>query len=64
MHLVDMLQLEQIITDFATAFKNGIFVVNKTRRKFSSIEIDPAHEQNNKCTKAMEVNINIVILDC
>ena len=36
-HLVDMFQLEEINTDIATAFKNGMFVVNKTRRKFLSI---------------------------
>ena len=48
MHLVDMFQLEEINTDIATPFKNGMFVVNKIRRKFSSIGIDHAHEQNNK----------------
>ena len=50
-HLVDMFQLEEINTDIATDFRNGMFVVNKTRRKFSSIGIDHAHEQNNKCLK-------------
>ena len=50
-HLVDMFQLEEINTDVATDFKNGMFVVKKTRRKFSSIGIDHAHEQNNKCLK-------------
>ena len=50
-HLVGMFQLEEINTDIATAFKNGMFVVNKTRRKFSSIGIDHAHEQNNRCVK-------------
>ena len=32
--LVDMFQLEEINTDIATVFKNDMFVVNKTRRKF------------------------------
>ena len=50
-HLVDMCQLEEINTDIATAFKNDMFVVNETRRKFSSIGIDHGHEQNNKCAK-------------
>ena len=50
-HLVDMFQLEETNTDIATAFKNGMFVVNKTRRKFSSIGIDHAHKQNNRCVK-------------
>ena len=42
-HLVDMFQLEEINTDIATAFKNGMFVVNETRRKFSSIGINHTH---------------------
>ena len=50
-HLIDMFKLEKINIDIATAFKNGMFVVNKTRRKFSSIGIDHAHDQNNKCIK-------------
>ena len=50
-HLVDMFELEGINTDIATAFKNGMFVVIKTRRKFSSIGIDHADKQNNKCVK-------------
>ena len=45
-HLVDMFQLEKLNTDIATAFKNGMFVVNKTRRKFSSTGIDNAPEQS------------------
>ena len=49
-HLVDTSQLEEINTDIATAFKNNMFVVNETRRKFSSIGINHAHEQN-KCAK-------------
>ena len=32
--LVDMFQLEEINTDIATVFKNDMFEVNKTRRKF------------------------------
>ena len=49
--LVDMFQLEEINTDIATAFKNDMFVDNKTRRKFLSIGIDHAHDQNNKCQR-------------
>ena len=37
--------------EIETAFENGLFVINKTRKKFSSIGIDHAHEQNNKCVK-------------
>ena len=32
-------------------FENGNFVVNKSDNRFSSIPIDHAHEQNNKCVK-------------
>ena len=65
-HLVDMFQLEKLNTDIATAFKNGMFVVNKKRRKFSLTEIDHAPEQSKttSVSKEMEVNINIVIVDC
>ena len=41
-----------------------MFVVNKTRRKSSSIEIDHAQEKTISASKEMEVNINIVIVDC
>ena len=64
MHLVDLLQLEKINTDITTAVKNGMFVVNKTRRMFSSIGIDHAQEKTTSASKEMEVNINIVIVDC
>ena len=52
-HLVDMFQLEEINTDIATAFKIGMFMVNKTRRKCSSIDIDHPHDQSNKCVKGL-----------
>ena len=32
-------------------FENGNFVANKSGHRFSSIHIDHAHEQNNKCEK-------------
>ena len=32
-HLVDMFQLEEINTDIATDFKNGMFVVKKNKEK-------------------------------
>ena len=63
-HLVDLFQLEEINTDIATAFKNGMFVVNKTRRKSSSIGIDHAQEKTISASKEVEVNINTVIVDC
>ena len=34
-----------------TKFEQGCFVVRKTRRKFSAISIDHAHEQNNRYVK-------------
>ena len=36
---------------FDKEFKEKTFVVSKTVRKFSSIPIDHAHEQNNKIVK-------------
>ena len=37
--------------DIATQFAQGGFVVRKTKRPFSAIAIDHAHEQNNKVVK-------------
>ena len=50
-HLMDMIQLGQTNPGIENAFENGLFVINKTRKKFLSIGIDHAHEQNNKCVK-------------
>ena len=50
-HLMDMIQLGETNPEIETAFENGLFVINKTRKKFSSIGIDHTHEQNNKCVK-------------
>ncbi|XP_078492496.1 uncharacterized protein LOC144748319 [Ciona intestinalis] len=50
-HLNDMLTLEDTDQDVATKFARGSFVVGKTKHKFSSIALDHAHEQNNKCVK-------------
>ena len=50
-HFPDMLQLCDKNPEVARAFNHGKFVVNKTGRKFSSIGIDHAHEQNNKHVK-------------
>ena len=50
-HLQDMKCLYMTNPNIFDAFKNGQFVVSKTFRKFSSIPIDHAHEQNNKIVK-------------
>ena len=50
-HLMDMIQLGETNPEIETTFENGLFVINKTRKKFSSIGIDHTHEQNNKCVK-------------
>lgn len=50
-HLADMLHLAETNPDIFDYFNKGMFVINKTKRKFSSIGIDHAHEQNNKCVK-------------
>ena len=43
--------LKKIQPDIATHFYIGKFVVSKTKTIFPSIEIDHAHEQNNKYVK-------------
>ena len=50
-HLQDMLDLETSCPSVFIEFNKGSFVVSKTKNKFSSIAIDHAHEQNNKCVK-------------
>ena len=50
-HLADMLRLDETNPEIATYLKKGMFVVSKTRQLFSSIGIDHAHKQNNKCVK-------------
>ena len=50
-HLCDMLQLQETNPDVFHHFNMGYFVVSKTKRAFSSLEIDHAREQNNKCVK-------------
>ena len=50
-YVMDMIQLGETNPEIETAFENGLFVINKTRKKFSSIGIDHAHEQKNKCVK-------------
>ena len=50
-HLQDMLSLQQTNPLIYDAFKSGCFVVSKSLRKFSSLPIDHAHEQNNKKVK-------------
>ena len=54
-----MLRLGETNPETAVAFENGMFVVNKTNRLFSSIGIDHAHEQNKKCVKGDGGNIEI-----
>ena len=46
-HLCDMRSLDQVVPHVASEFKKGLFTVNKTLKRFSSIAIDQAHEQNN-----------------
>ena len=48
-HLCDMLQLEDTNPGIFSRFNDEEFAISKTKRAFSSIGIDHAHEQNNKC---------------
>ena len=48
---MDMIQLGETNPEIEIAFENGLLVIDKTRKKFSSIGVDHAHEQNNKCVK-------------
>ena len=46
-----MMTLHERHSDIATQFAQGGFVVCKTKRQFSAIATDRAHEQNNKVVK-------------
>ena len=46
-----MLQLQETNAEVFRHFNEGHLVVAKYKRAFSSLGIDHAHEQNNKCVK-------------
>ena len=50
-HLKNMMCLEQQHPEVAREFHKGNFVVHKSRREFSAIAINQAHEQNNTVIK-------------
>ena len=50
-HLRNMAELPKVHPDIYTQFNCGHFTVQKTKRVFSAIPIDQAHEQNNACVK-------------
>ena len=50
-HLRDMAELANKHPDVFTEFSNGHFTVQKTKRMFSAIPLDQAHEQNNAYVK-------------
>ena len=50
-HLKDMAELPKKHPDIYREFSAGHFTVQKTKRVFSAIPIDQAHEQNNACVK-------------
>ena len=50
-HLCDMMLLQKIHPDIATDCYKDSFIVSKTKKVFSSIGIDHAHEQNKKSVK-------------
>ena len=47
----DMLQLQETNPEVFCHFNEGHFVVAISKCAFSSLGIDHAHEQNNKCVK-------------
>ena len=50
-NLLDMMVLEEQHPDVASEFHKGNFVNHKSRRDFSAMAIDQAHEQNNSIIK-------------
>jgi len=52
-HWQDMLSLDQQHPYVAREFHKGNFVIHKSKREFSALAIDQAHEQNNASSKVM-----------
>ena len=50
-HIRDIILLEESHPAVFAEFMSGNFIMQKTQCNFSSIPIDHAHEQNNKCVK-------------
>ncbi len=50
-HLHDMISLEQSHPSIYAEFAKRNFIVKKSKRSFSAISIDQAHEQNNAIVK-------------
>ena len=46
-----MRSLDQMVPHVASEIKKGLFTMNKSLKRFSSISIDQAHEQNNAMVK-------------
>ena len=51
-HIRDMVNLSTVHPQVAVEFNNGNFTVQKTKRVFSAMAIDQAHEQNNSTIKS------------
>ena len=51
-HIRDMVNLNKAHPQTASEFNTGNFIVLKTRRVFSSMAIDQAHQQNNAAVKS------------
>ena len=51
-YMCDMVRLRMRHPGIAVQFGNGLFTVQKTKRLFSSLAIDHAHEQNNAAVKS------------
>lgn len=51
-HIRDMVSLSKVHPEIAMEFNKGNFTVHKTKRAFSSMAIDQAHEQNNATVKS------------
>ena len=59
-HIRDMATLENRLPEVATQFGQGGFIVHKSKRPFSALAIDHAHEQNNKIVKGDGGAVNLM----
>ena len=59
-HIRDMATLKKRCPEVARQFHQGGFIVHKTKRPFSALAIDHAHEQNNKIVKGDGGAVNLM----
>jgi len=59
-HWQDMMSLDQQHPDVVREFHRGNFFIHKSKREFSALAIDQAHEQNSAVIKGDGVMVELL----